>query len=60
MEPVVDGLPRPKPLGQVAPRDSCLRPIEDGINKEAVATLGLRPSLGTWEHGVKKSPLLIG
>lgn len=59
-EPVVDRLPRAKPLGQVSPWHPCFGPKEHGFDEEPVTSRGLRSSLLLWQDGLQPSPLILG
>jgi hypothetical protein len=59
-KPVVDRLPRTKALRQIAPRNACLRTVENRVDELPVANLGSRPLPLLWKQLVKLSPLFVG
>jgi len=59
-EPVVDGLPRPKSLGQIAPRHSRLCPKKDGVDEEPISAGRLRSRTLLRQQRLQPRPLRLG
>jgi hypothetical protein len=59
-EPVVDRLPRAKPLGQVSPWHACLGPQEHGFDEEPITSRGRWSSLLPRKDGLQASPWILG
>jgi len=55
-EPVVDGLPRPVPLGNVTPGGARLHAPDDRVDELAVAALRRRATPG-WDERLNQLPL---
>jgi hypothetical protein len=58
-ESVVDALPRPEALGQVAPRKAGLGPEQDSLDEQAVAADCARPALLGRKHFLQSSPWIV-
>ena len=59
-EPVVDGFPRSKALWQIAPSNTGLRAVQDGIDENSIAELGFGALALLREKHTQSRPLFIG
>jgi hypothetical protein len=59
-EPIVNGLPWTKALGQITPRNACFSAIEDRIDELPVTDFGSRALPPVWKQLAKTRPLFVG